>query len=47
MQTPLSPFLAIGPLGTTEMLIIAILLLVSGLVVGGAVIHIIYLNKKK
>jgi hypothetical protein len=47
MQTPLSPTLAIGPLGTWEMVIIAVLLLIMGLVVGGVVMLVIYLNKKK
>ena len=47
MQPPLTPFLAIGPLGTWEMVIIAVLLLIMGLVVGGVVMLVIYLNKKK
>jgi hypothetical protein len=39
--------LAIGPLGTWEMVIIAVLLLVLGLVIGGGIFLGIYLSKKK
>jgi len=39
--------LAIGPLGTWEMVIIAVLLLIMGSMVGGVVMLVIYLNKKK
>jgi hypothetical protein len=39
--------LAISPLGTWEMVIIAVLLLIVGLAVGGVVMLVIYLNKKK
>ena len=45
MQFPTS--FAIGPLGTWEMIIIAVLLLIVGVVVGGAILLAIYLAKKK
>jgi hypothetical protein len=47
MNIPFPSTLAIGPLGTWEMVIIAVLLLIMGLVVGGVVMLVIYLNKKK
>ena len=47
MQFPASLTLAIGPLGTWEMIIIAVLLLIMGAVVGGVVFLVIYLQKKK
>jgi hypothetical protein len=47
MSLPIPPNLALGPLGTWEMIIIAVLLLIMGLVVGGIVLLVIYLDKKK
>jgi hypothetical protein len=47
MNIRLPSTLAIGPLGTWEMVVIAVLLLIVGLAVGGVVILVIYLNKKK
>ena len=47
MQASLNPFLAIGPLGTWELIIIAVLLLTIAAMVGGIVFLVIYLSKKK
>jgi hypothetical protein len=48
MTGPISELtLAMGPLGTWEMIIIAALLLIIGLVVGAVIYLVIYLEKKK
>ena len=47
MNASIPLHLALGPLGTWEMIIIAVLLLIMGLVVGGIVMLVIYLDKKK
>ena len=47
MLPHISSFLAIGPFGTAELLIIAVLMLVLAAMVGGVVFLTIYLSKKK
>jgi hypothetical protein len=48
MRPPISELtLAIGPLGTWEMVIIAVLLLILGVIAGSVIFLVIYLNKKK
>ncbi len=47
MQFPAPLTLALGPLGTWELIIIAVLLLIMGAVVAGVVFLVIYLQKKK
>ena len=47
MQVPASPPLALGPLGTWEMIIIAVVMLMVAAVVGGIVFLVIYLGKKR
>jgi hypothetical protein len=47
MRTFLSPLLAIGPFGTTELLILAALFLIFAGGIAGIVFLVIHLNKKK
>lgn len=43
----ISSALALAPLGTTEMLIIAVLLGIMALVVGGIILLVVHLSKKQ